>query len=359
MGKRIYWLDAVRGLGIISIIIIHSTGDKKLMSYFGSFAVPLFFFVSGFTLNRDRYTRWSHFFLARFKTRIVPYAIWFLIFYLLVMVKNNHSKEESISYLMNLTRFDFLVSFAMGDFFWLSDTVCNGPLWFLPCLFLIENMFYFVSNLSSTILIGVMLIAFSCSAQFLLLSPAWEIPYILKMATAQMLFYGSGFIIKKLQVNNKLNAVLANKIQIVLLWVLLSALSIWGGIILGVSPNMKFTLEHFLCRCIIALSGIVSFSILANYIEEWNWLRYLGRNTLIILLLYEPLRQASTDLFSLLSFVFFDNIFNSYREIFTFLQVITVLILSIPFIFIINNYVPFLVARQYKTSGTEAVSSGT
>lgn len=359
MGKRIYWLDVLRGLGIILIIIIHSTGDKNLISYLGSFAVPLFFFVSGFTLNRDRYARWSQFFFNRLKTRIVPYTIWFFVFYLFVMVKNSHSKEESISYLVNLTRFDVLAGFTMGDFYWLRDTIGNGPLWFLPCLFLIENTFYFVSNLSSTILIGVILIAFSCSAQFLLLSSAWTIPYILNMATAQIFFYGSGFIVKKLYVGNKFNAGLEKRNHIVLLWVLLSALSIWGGISLEVSPNTKFSLEHFLCRCIVALSGIVSFSILANYIEDWSWLRYLGKNTLIILLLYEPLRQASLGLFFLISFVFFDNIFNSYREIFTFLQVITVLILSVPCIFIINNYLPFLIARQYKTSGTETVSLGT
>lgn len=348
MKHRIDWLDALKGLGIISIIIIHATGDDKLFSFFSSFALPLFFFVSGYTLNESRYTRWSQFILNRFKTRLVPYAIWFVIFYLLVMVKNNHGKEEYIAYVMNLTHFDFLAGFLTGDFFWLAATIQNGPLWFLPCLFLIENMFYLVSKLSSTILIGVLLITFSCSAQFLLLSTTWSIPYIVNMGTAQILFYGSGFILKKMHVNDKLTNASANRIQIVSLWVLLTALSIWGGISLEVSPNMHFTFVSFLYRFIIALSGIGSFLLLAHYIAAWSWLRYLGRNTLIIMCLYEPLRQASCDLFFLIGFDFFNNIFNGYREIFTFLQVITVLTLSIPCMLIINHYLPFLIARPYR-----------
>ena len=46
--NRIPWLDAVKGVGIICVILGHMTIPETLRQFVFSFHMPLFFFVSGY-----------------------------------------------------------------------------------------------------------------------------------------------------------------------------------------------------------------------------------------------------------------------------------------------------------------------
>lgn len=48
-GKRILWLDALKGIGIILVIISHANLDIPYLNYFTAGYIQLFFVIAGFT----------------------------------------------------------------------------------------------------------------------------------------------------------------------------------------------------------------------------------------------------------------------------------------------------------------------
>lgn len=69
MKNRIGYIDMSKGLAIILVIIGHSSfvpNNAKLLLY--SFHIPLFFFLSGFTLNVRKYETFSGYCLNKVKS---------------------------------------------------------------------------------------------------------------------------------------------------------------------------------------------------------------------------------------------------------------------------------------------------
>lgn len=76
MKNRIGYIDMSKGLAIILVIIGHSSfvpNNAKLLLY--AFHIPLFFFLSGFTLNVRKYETFSGYFLNKLKGLVVPFFL--------------------------------------------------------------------------------------------------------------------------------------------------------------------------------------------------------------------------------------------------------------------------------------------
>ena len=341
MNNRIEWLDSLRGIGIIIVILIHATGNEHVRGVLFNFGVPLFIFVSGYVFNGERYPSWTGFVLNRLKTRIVPYVIWFLILYAVVIMQNSNSLETFLQYLSNFTRSDFLAGLFSGDVNWLSRTVNNGPLWFLPFLFLTENIFFLVRKVSGLVMIGLMVVFISVSMD-MLSSAVAGIPALVSMASTHLVTFGAGFIVNKAREQRRLFP--DNRIALAALWVVSIVLSIVGGEMFGTGPVT--TLVGFAFRYVVTFCGIIAFGMLASYVRGCEGLRFLGAKTLVIFILNEPLRALSCDVFAAVNFGFFDNLFTAHRELFTLIQVMAVLLLSVPCVYLINTYLPFLIGKH-------------
>ena len=341
MKKRIEWLDTLRGMGIIIVVLLHATGNPQIRSIFFNFGVPLFLFVSGYLFHRESATSLPIFLVKRLRTRILPYAIWFLFFYLIVSIQNSSSISSFIQGLVNMTHYDFLVNFFAGHVSWLSRTVHNGPLWFLPFLFWIENIFYFVKKISGLFRIGLFLLL--CSTGMFLFSTAVNgVPDLVNMISTHLVTFGAGFMVSMVNENKTITP--KNGITLSALWVLSIVVCVAGGLMLGDGPVLS--LAGFVFRYIVTFCGIVAFGSLAVYVKGWKWLRFLGANTITVFILNDPLRSLSCDIFAFLNFELFDHLFNNTRELFTLFQVITVLLLSVPCIYLVNNYVPILIGKK-------------
>ena len=74
MKKRIGYLDMAKGLAIILVIIGHSSFvplRAKILLYV--FHIPLFFFLSGFTLNVTKYKTFKEYFCTKRHKTAMPY----------------------------------------------------------------------------------------------------------------------------------------------------------------------------------------------------------------------------------------------------------------------------------------------
>ena len=146
MEKRIQWADALRGALILMIVYGHtaSNGDP-LKHYVYSFHVAAFFFLSGylFSCGKDGF---KVFLKKKFTSLMIPYYIFALIsifiFTLLgafasdaldVAIKHKEIYKNVIGMLY--------ASAVEGYMKW------NVPLWFLPCMFVTQLLFYPVSGL--------------------------------------------------------------------------------------------------------------------------------------------------------------------------------------------------------------------
>ena len=134
MKKRIGYLDMAKGLAIILVIIGHSSfvpGPAKMLLYV--FHIPLFFFLSGFTLNVTKYKTFKEYFFSKVKSLVVPFFylnIFVFLFQLFVMYP-----EQVFSF--NLIHFakQLLLSDRLHVYF---------QLWFLNVMFLAHVVSYFI-----------------------------------------------------------------------------------------------------------------------------------------------------------------------------------------------------------------------
>lgn len=94
--SRIDEIDILKGISIIAVLIIHTTGiavsdlDKSSLSYiifavlnrFSQFAVPAFIFASSMLLmyNYGDSNDWKLFYKRRLKNVLLPYAVWTIIY---------------------------------------------------------------------------------------------------------------------------------------------------------------------------------------------------------------------------------------------------------------------------------------
>lgn len=115
--QRILWVDAVKGVGILSIIYTHVTGDHSPFIY----AVPIFFFISGY-MQSGRYDS-TQLFLKLSKRLLIPYIAFYFAISLLNIPDINiltYFKDQFIGMLKGGNQ-------LYGDF---------GTFWFINCFFL-------------------------------------------------------------------------------------------------------------------------------------------------------------------------------------------------------------------------------
>ena len=115
--RRIEWIDAAKGIGIILVVLGHMTIPRLAKLFIYSFHMPLFFFISGYLHKRNFSVKWC---ARKVDALIVPYWMYGVI----IMCAMS----------------------AIGRWGWMEmiERMVKGigvdPLWFLVCLFFSETI---------------------------------------------------------------------------------------------------------------------------------------------------------------------------------------------------------------------------
>ena len=113
--KRIEWIDALKGFGMILVILGHMTIPEFLRRCIFSFHMPLFFLISGYLYGG----RYSWMWVGRkAKAILIPYVVYGLITIGVIWFTNTGGIAPSVQ------------SFIRGN--------GVGVTWFLSCLFMVE-----------------------------------------------------------------------------------------------------------------------------------------------------------------------------------------------------------------------------
>lgn len=137
--KRLDYIDIAKCLGMFMIIWGHILLRGRSNVFVYSFHIPLFFFLSGMVFNAGKYPTIGSLIRRRARTLLLPYLMFSLLTWLIWVGTKLVSHEE-----VNLFKPLLETFLAQGS---VGYMVHNLPLWFVPCLFVVEVLYYFINKL--------------------------------------------------------------------------------------------------------------------------------------------------------------------------------------------------------------------
>lgn len=313
MAQRLDYLDIVKGIGILLVIIGHCQLGRIacIHSIIYSFHMPLFFFLSGVCFS-NKYT-----FLAlakkRFRQMVLP-TFWFSLISILVV----DGLELQVEWWDWSNHFPF-------------------ALWFLPILYITELLAWLICN-KITNKVGLAIFLF-----LLLLVPhllthfSIDLFYSIAAIPSALFFYLIGYSLKKIvcEFNFRINVV----------GLLLAALNViivrYGHV------SVELASGHVSPFLIAELAAFAGFFSCLCFSKELTYgggkyklkqiLIWLGQNSLCLMLVHQLIKEVLDKY--VLSFI--DSNF-----IVIVLQVLLTLVFSVLITRLVTNYIPFIIGRK-------------
>lgn len=272
MQKRDYSLDILRGFAILLVIFGHiQRFGGAVTDYIWSFHLPLFFFISGMLFVPDKYESFKDFLKSKLVSIILPYIFFYLISYFYWILIERHMRGGDVSplqYLLGLPYGTYDVRF--NDF--------NGSLWFLPALFSVEVIYYFVQKLKSSIniILSLIVLFFAGYAFSDLLR---NLPWGINAAMLSVVFYGLGHLFVQSGLYNrtiKLDAWKKCLLAVAMLIIHIMLLPFTGVDLCIVR------IDHPFAFIPVALIGIATFLNVAQLLGRNAILEWIGGSSLVI-----------------------------------------------------------------------------
>lgn len=146
--KRLDYIDIAKGIGMLFVMFAHVNYTPKQLVLTYSFHMPLFFIISGMLFDRERFASFGEFIKRRLKTLILPYFVFSFL-----AIAYAFLSERMFPEVFDITRDQYIKFFKQVFIASGSAGTCNVPLWFVPNLFVIEIMYYFISKLNVKVII--------------------------------------------------------------------------------------------------------------------------------------------------------------------------------------------------------------
>ncbi|MDQ7009182.1 MAG: acyltransferase family protein [Candidatus Gracilibacteria bacterium] len=336
---RINWIDNLRGIGILLIVLGHTLMPEGslLTKYIFSFHVVLFFILSGLLFNETKHINFRLFLKNKFLRLIIPFILFNIIFIIIAKLEGKFEGTRVIDFAVGLFYGDYLGDnggvFQNGGF-----NLVNISTWFLPALFL-TSLYYFGinkfiknKNKKLVILFLISIIIFIESKLTI-----FRLPWSAEIALMMTAFYGFANIFKKEIFN------LVEKINIKSMFLLIPIILLHVFLLNSVNISTNYY-GNYLGLILNSLLGFITILIIAKNIGKNKFLDFIGKNSIIILG-FEWIKIIIIENINFLSFGLLQ--YNrGYLE--GTIQFILTILFLIPIIFIINKYFPFIIGLGYK-----------
>lgn len=290
------WLDVLKGIGIILVVIGHIYSNQTIFNWLYSFHMPLFFLAAGWVYKEKTV-------LADIKRRIQTIVIPYFSFGFLVLIywqlMERRFRDSDMSFM------DSLFGLFSGCY---DNLEFNIHLWFLPCFFVTVILFNILVNLGGRrmayLVSALMSLAFIVVPMHGLI---WGIDRVFKYIG----FYAVGVFIAGKSVKAVKKKVEAGIVAIVLL-ALSFSLSCY---------HLTMGIMWF----VTALIGVAAVILISQLINENRILQYFGRISLIILCIHGPVYRIVVKIVSILLNLGTDAV----RENFLLAMVVVVITMAI------------------------------
>lgn len=344
MKFREKWIDMSRSIVMILVIFGHigtyliSKGyHNSIMPAFfmltSAIKIPGFFAISGYLFN-DKQGNWVEFLKNKVQKILVPY----LCLGMISMILNILNRWIQLgAWDQNITKY------ALNYF---KNYLLGKNLWFIPCLFVVEIMFFIIKKICRDNLLSISFLSLViCVIGYFWSETRVTIPWRLDTALICVFFLFIGYFLRYLSDTKKI--ILTSKMFLFsfLVYIILAFVSFnlyqWKNL----DVNQNYYYNFLLCIIMIIVGIIVLFSGCKILPSCWL-LNFIGQNTLTYFTFHL--------FFAKIVFKVFER-FTNVLEYIGFLPLaisicIITLIFMIPFVKLINKYFPFIVGKSYRSS---------
>jgi len=174
MASRITWVDTLKGIAIILVVIVHNA-DESVSNFLRCFIMPLFFLISGFLFSQKTIKSYFHKSIRRL---IVPYTTYLIVIalpYIILMAINGELfQTKGKLLLINMLYGGELLKGSFGVF------------WFVSVLWFAVNLFNWMLNVKNRNILTwgwPLLILVGYSAELIPYPLPWDL-HVVPMAAA-------------------------------------------------------------------------------------------------------------------------------------------------------------------------------
>ncbi len=272
--KREYFVDIAKGIGIILVMFGHTLIGPAITKYSYIFNLPCFLLLSGYFFNMNKYSGYKSFLKSKAKAILIPYvglSVFSIVFYM---------------FYYNMPMNDWETIRAMVAVFFTAkrnQIFYNIPLWFLPSLFFIENIFYWIRKINRKYLEWILILilgGYFVMKWDTLYNPRWI--WTIDSSMFYLIFFSLGYYIKQGLIDIKINKFVEK--LLVIAAILINTLVIynahWFDKIFKNTFVMNNGLIYFISLLVLAFSGIYMVITVSKLIKRQAALEFLGKNSI-------------------------------------------------------------------------------
>lgn len=306
--QRISWIDIAKSIGIAAIVLGHcSFGNLQCICF--SFNSIIFFTLAGMTFCRkreetDAYLSFDSgrtlkvFLRDLFQTLGIPYLFWGIVSILIYALMGRLTVNA-----LNMDQSHFeigsnVISLIYGN----SDTgyfEWNRPLWFLPCLFLVELLWFFILTASQRfcktrkqlwIVYASVMVLSAANMFFISYSKhKFILPFEMETAISMMFFFGVGLLCRNEKFLGLIHKYLLSGKKALQYFYFAGGTGL--AIVLSVANGLTDTRSDAYSNVFLyiwnALCASFAVIFISRIINGNNILEYIGQRTMAILVMHK------------------------------------------------------------------------
>jgi fucose 4-O-acetylase-like acetyltransferase len=325
---RLHYLDYAKGLGILLIVfghVVQNFNNIKSIESFINYEVSIFFVVSGglFLFTDSKNLPFNKYFQKKIQSLVIPYILFSIINSVMklgVLFITNKLNNQTIK--------DEITAFLITG---------NGTVWFLITLFIIEICFYLIyHNIKKDVYKYILAILLAIIP--FLITRTYNVFLIFALRILLGLgYYIFGYWFFK-YIKQYEGIPLYIGVIFVCIGILLSRFGVVESYFGGYYKNIVITIPSNLFN----ICGWIF--IFMNVKRRFRLLLYIGKNSLLIMLLHPIILLFFTYPFSKL----FTKINLKMQITTSTMMFIFIILIEIPCIFIVNKYFPFIIGKKKK-----------
>lgn len=329
---RYNWIDSIKGFAVILVVLGHLTPipsepiSAELHKYIFSFHMPLFFFISGYLFNQHKYLQTGKFVTSRVRSLLLPYFLLILVSYPIFVLTYSFSYCKLVLPYPDISTTIYSVLYASSNYNHFDSVIFNGPLWFLPCLFVTSIIFYFLvqtfnKSLHSFIIATVII---SLVGYYSIDYLPQALPWSIDIALNAVAFYSAGYLFR--------NYFEEKFFKIAKLFIIpLMLISLFSINMSSTNMDIWEFNENYFTFYLIAFSGILSYMYIFRIIGSSRFLEYYGKNSLIVFGLQQPIFWIITFIIKFTFRIFGIHIIIQENLAFLIVKLVLFLALVVPF----------------------------